>query len=444
MGQLNKTTAEVNDCLSGKYRDISFNPVTPPVGLTLAINPTAGNLNGNYYYGVTFYTADGESETGSITSVISPVNQQVNLSNIPISTDVRVIGRKIYRNPANSADQVQRQLVATIEDNVTTTYTDNVADISLGVAIPFINSTGGAIFSNDKQILTVSNYALVFGINAMLNKTGYANTAIGINCLTSNTIGLRNTAAGMFSMYNNTIGSRNSAFGVHALNDNVIGSDCCAFGYGSLMHSLAINNSAFGANALNTNSSGDSNSAFGASAMSLNSTGSNCCAFGYYAMNANTSGAGNSAFGHSALRANKTSHNNTAFGFNCSPKIIYGGNCVFGAYSLANATTSQEVTAFGQMAFYNLISGNNGVAIGNKAGYYETAGNKLFIDNAPRASEKDGRIKALIYGVFDADTANQQLSFNAAKIFMSYLPTASAGLTSGQIWNDAGTLKIIA
>lgn len=52
--------------------------------------------------------------------------------------------------------------------------------------------------------------------------------------------------------------------------------------------------------------------------------------------------------------------------------------------------------------------------MGHQAGYYETGNNKLFIDNAARASEADARIKALIYGVFDAATANQSLRINGA------------------------------
>jgi hypothetical protein len=52
------------------------------------------------------------------------------------------------------------------------------------------------------------------------------------------------------------------------------------------------------------------------------------------------------------------------------------------------------------------------VCIGYQAGYYETGTNKLFIDNQSRASEADGRVKALVYGVFDATVANQSITFN--------------------------------
>jgi hypothetical protein len=66
----------------------------------------------------------------------------------------------------------------------------------------------------------------------------------------------------------------------------------------------------------------------------------------------------------------------------------------------------------GRAVFGSNVNGSGNVGIGALAGYYETGSNKLFIDNAPRASEADARVKALIYGVFDAAVANQFLTIN--------------------------------
>jgi hypothetical protein len=52
--------------------------------------------------------------------------------------------------------------------------------------------------------------------------------------------------------------------------------------------------------------------------------------------------------------------------------------------------------------------------LGYSAGFNETGSNKLFIDNQNRADESDARSKALIYGVFDADPANQVLTINGS------------------------------
>src|SRR5690348_5899050 len=86
-------------------------PVTAPAAKpTLALGG-AGNVTGSFYYWVSFVTALGETEepTGhdfanydmSAAMVAGPItasSQQVNLTNIPVSTDPRVTGRNIYRS----------------------------------------------------------------------------------------------------------------------------------------------------------------------------------------------------------------------------------------------------------------------------------------------------------------------------------------------------------
>lgn len=95
------------------------------------------------------------------------------------------------------------------------------------------------------------------------------------------------------------------------------------------------------------------------------------------------------------------------------------------------------------------ISGIRSVNIGSHAGYYETESNKLFIDNTLRANEADARIKALIYGIFDAATANQRLSINGQLLVSevaTYANDAAAGtggLVPGEVYKHAdGSLHI--
>jgi len=102
------------------------NPGTPTAP-TAAINATAGNLNGLYEYVVTFVTTGGETLPSVISNSISPVNQQANLTAIPLG-GAGTTSRKIYRRKNGTGDF---RLVTTIADNTTTTYTDNITDATV-------------------------------------------------------------------------------------------------------------------------------------------------------------------------------------------------------------------------------------------------------------------------------------------------------------------------
>ena len=81
---------------------------------------------------------------------------------------------------------------------------------------------------------------------------------------------------------------------------------------------------------------------------------------------------------------------------------------------------------------------SNSVLIGPNVGRYATASNILMIDNALRASEADALVKALVYGVFDAATANQSVRINGHlragggpgyALHQSYAAVDNAGVT---------------
>lgn len=107
-----------------------------PTTLTAAVAATAGNLSGTYEYQVSFLTAMGEGLVGDISAPVQPTNNQVNLTSIPIGGP-NTTGRRIYRR-RNGADPFK--LVTTIADNITTIYTDNVADASLTTPPPEIDT----------------------------------------------------------------------------------------------------------------------------------------------------------------------------------------------------------------------------------------------------------------------------------------------------------------
>lgn len=110
--------------------------------------PASGNVeNGDHRYLVTFMTTTGETQAGVPSAAVTVVNKSVNgkvlLSDIQIGGS-SVTARKIYRTAAGASIFL---LLATIADNTTTTYTDNIADASLGVGAPTANTTGDPLFS---------------------------------------------------------------------------------------------------------------------------------------------------------------------------------------------------------------------------------------------------------------------------------------------------------
>jgi hypothetical protein len=98
----------------------------------------AGNPNGAYTYKITFVTADGETEGGVASASRTVSSKKIELSLIPLSPARTVTSRKVYRTAASGA---QHKLVATISDNVTTTYSDNIADGSLGANVPTVSES---------------------------------------------------------------------------------------------------------------------------------------------------------------------------------------------------------------------------------------------------------------------------------------------------------------
>jgi uncharacterized phiE125 gp8 family phage protein len=115
-------------------------PGAPTVAL--ASPAVAGNVNaGAHRYRVTFTTADGETEGGTVSSSVTvadaSINGKVELTAIPLGGSL-VTSRKIYRTAAAGTTYL---LLATLADNTTTVYTDNIADSSLGAGAPSANTT---------------------------------------------------------------------------------------------------------------------------------------------------------------------------------------------------------------------------------------------------------------------------------------------------------------
>lgn len=109
-------------------------PGTPAVA-----TGAAGSPNGVYQCVVTFVDTRGET-TGSVAAPVTCVNQQIAWSSIatgPAGTTARKLYRPVAGGLASTA-----KLVTTLANNTTTTFTDNVADGSLGATVPSVNTTG--------------------------------------------------------------------------------------------------------------------------------------------------------------------------------------------------------------------------------------------------------------------------------------------------------------
>lgn len=133
----------VSDVLEHLRLDES-NQEPPPSAITaaLAATPAAGNVEaGAHRYLATFVTADGETQAGTASDAVTVadagVNGQIELTAIPIGGNL-VTSRKLYRTIAGGSTYY---LLATLADNTTVIYTDNIADGSLGAEAPSTNST---------------------------------------------------------------------------------------------------------------------------------------------------------------------------------------------------------------------------------------------------------------------------------------------------------------
>jgi len=150
-------------------------------------------LNGTYYYKISYISTNNESECSNVIGPITITHQAVKLDSLPISLDSNVIGRKIYRTKGLNVNNYY--LVATINDNTSTSYIDSVADsVVNNNIIPIINNRCDKHFVN----ISLSNNMITLRdlnnnpINLILNYSIINNMHIDI------------IPQNNYSIYNNT------------------------------------------------------------------------------------------------------------------------------------------------------------------------------------------------------------------------------------------------
>jgi len=155
-----------------------LSPLTAPTAPTAAVNTNLGNLTGAYKYVVAFVTGywHGEPVTGTLlvqgntgygteSNTINPNGQQGAVSAIPTGptgTVARILGR-------TKAGGSAFYRLAQINDNTTTSWTDNTADAGLTVELNQTNTTGSK-FVGDGSGLTNLNVAVP--VSSVNSKTG--------------------------------------------------------------------------------------------------------------------------------------------------------------------------------------------------------------------------------------------------------------------------------
>jgi len=261
---------------------IDFISVAKPDYISNLANLGAGNVDtGKHYYHVEFYTVWGSTGIKSYSSAPSITlagDSEVRVT-IPVSTDYRVTGRRIYRTIAGES-AYRDYLLADIANNVATTYDDNIADATINIpgrtyaytypnkAVPLImvDEAGALVASEGATSLGYQTgvvgdgvsigdqaghdlQATAFGntlVGSLAGKeltTGYFNTFLGGNAGATATTGSGNVAIGTQTSqiatgsYNVAIGSNAGRYGSGSYN-TFIGTSA---GHGSAMGNSARN-----------------------------------------------------------------------------------------------------------------------------------------------------------------------------------------------------------
>jgi hypothetical protein len=247
------------------------------------------------------------------------------------------------------------------------TWAGNIDNVSVMILTP---STPTLAMRNSSDLLSVEGRpvdALSFGL--------------GVNSLRSSQAASFNTAYGANSLKDATSGGVNTAIGANTLSANTTGTDNVALGYAALStNTVGIMNTALGRNALRHSTVANYNTAVGMSSMLNNTEGSHNTSVGTGTLGNNTNGGSNTAMGYGALASNGGGSTNTSVGVN---------------------------------SLQSNVTGSNNVSLGYYAGGYNTASNKLYIDNQNRANTSGDDAGAIITGTMDATPANQMLRFNA-------------------------------
>ena len=407
-----------NDAISSDI-GYNFNPVADPTSLSGVVSSGGSVDTGVHYYHITYTTALGETHSYYTAITTTAGNNTVTLT-LPISSDSRVTGRKIYRTKVGAALYLE-YLIATINDNTTTTYVDTVADSTLTGAVSLayfrLNTTTNGFTTNGITFGRLDTKGLILGQNAGQSLTSGGRLTIYGNGAGANiTTGLDDNLFGINAGYNLTTGSQNHLFGYNAGLNLTTGSSNSAFGHDAMVYAGANSNfnSAFGwgsgwgvvGNNYNYNS------LFGAYTGHRLTTGSYHLLGGYNAGAYITSGTGTVMLGYSAGANIAGGSGNTTptygiyLGYGSKAKLDNQTNEIVIGYD-ATGNGSNSVTLGNDNILKTILKGN--VGIGNTAPSY-----KLDVNGTGRFV---GALTVGAYTLPNTDgSANQVLKTNGSGV----------------------------
>jgi hypothetical protein len=361
---------------------------------------------------------------------------------------------------------------------------------------------GGGVSSVGAVGLTYQgSYNTSMGVEALLaNTSGYYNVAVGYRSLYSNTTGYQNTGSGYFSLYSNTDGFRNVGFGINTLVSNTTGSNNTAIGFRAggnpTLGNTTGSNNIFIGNDVSGVSATDSNRTF----IGNSSTTSTWLAGNLLLGSTTDSGerlqvnGDMKITGDLLISGTVSSAVNGDYSSNFSKTYaqasaisntnLYGlvSNVVFdltnGAYSgsssynatalLAQASIAGNASTISTQPIRGVMSGLVG-----KSG--STAMNlsdfRYFEAKGPDNGGVSGHVITDVYGMriaalkgassftitngwgiyqegstdnnhFNGKVLIGTATAGSSPVRISGLPTSSAGLSAGDLWNDAGTIKV--
>jgi hypothetical protein len=164
---------------------VSGSQFAPPGSAPTATVQSGSGLGvGTYQYAVTFLSQGGETTPSPVVSIATTSgNQQVALANIPpgpspnsaVQPTVQVLARVLYRTTASGSTLFY---LATIPDNMTTTFVDTTPDSALNVSrlAPTVNTSGMMVYPPIERAF--SEFSNLFDTSVALgnNATGPAFT----------------------------------------------------------------------------------------------------------------------------------------------------------------------------------------------------------------------------------------------------------------------------
>ena len=345
---------------------IDFISVAKPDYITTLTNLGAGNVDiGEHHYHVEYYTAWGSTGIKvyySAPSITLGSTSEVRVT-IPVSSDYRVIGRRIYRTKADESSWVG-YLLADIPNNTATTYDDNTADAGLPASLSYMyyypNKAIPLIMIDEESALVIAEGATSLGY-----QTGVGGEGVSIGDYAGQDLSIT-------AVQNTLIGSRAGRNLVTGISNTIIGSSA-----GSTL-TAASNNIIIGRQALDSGTGGGHNMIIGNSAGRY-VAGSYNVFIGSYAGGGSAIGnsARNIGIGYSAL----SSLDDTGNGYNIAMGWNIGSTITTGTYNilLGKDAEPSSPTASNEMVVTNINSADFGGAdittTGDVSGATLTAGN---------------------------------------------------------------------